>query len=142
MIIRRAYQCPCAEPGQDGSVSCGNCHGQGFLFIQEGNPIPDFAGVRLPDRDWFSWPDPNLPGNGPYPFALLPSESLIDPVAALARLGAKISPALTGDAPLDQYACVMCPGRACDCAETPFGSDAYFAKLDAIHGRNRGAGHE
>jgi hypothetical protein len=64
----------------------------------------------------------------------------LDPLAVLESLGGLISPALTGGGPLviDQYSCVLCPGRPCECAAIEFGSPAYFAKLDRAHGRNRG----
>lgn len=54
------------------------------------------------------------------------------------RLGAQWSPAIGRPGPLEITArdCVLCgPGRDCDCASTPFGSDEYFARLDALHGR-------
>jgi hypothetical protein len=66
-------------------------------------------------------------------------EVIADPLGVLQALGALISPALTGDAPLDQFACVLCgPSRPCDCASVEFGSTEYFARLDRAHGRQRG----
>ena len=66
----------------------------------------------------------------------------LDPVAALAvldSLGAERSPAFSRPGPLEFTSrdCVLCPGMECECASVEFGSDHYFAKLDAIHGRNR-----
>jgi hypothetical protein len=67
-----------------------------------------------------------------------PIDAVADPVGALAYLGAVVSPAVTGDAPLDQYACVLCRPAACNCAETEFGSPEYMAKIDRLHGPRRG----
>jgi hypothetical protein len=59
-----------------------------------------------------------------------------DPMDMLRRLNARISPALTGDAPLDSYSCVLCgPLTACICHTIEFGSNEYFARLDRAHGR-------
>jgi len=61
-----------------------------------------------------------------------------DPLAALASLGAKWSPAFTRPGPLEITArdCVLCgPDQDCDCASTPFGSLEYMAKIDRLHGR-------
>jgi hypothetical protein len=55
----------------------------------------------------------------------------------LDQLGAKWSPAFTRPGPLTITSrdCVLCPGMDCECADITFGSPRYFAKLDAIHGR-------
>jgi hypothetical protein len=68
-----------------------------------------------------------------------PIDAVADPVGALAYLGAVVSPAVTGDAPLDQYACVLCRPAPCNCAEIEFGSPEYMAKVDRLHGRRGGA---
>jgi len=62
-----------------------------------------------------------------------------NPITALDALGAKWSPAFSRPGPLTLTSrdCVLCPGMDCECADIEFGSDRYFAKLDAIHGRSK-----
>lgn len=71
--------------------------------------------------------------------SLRPIDAVADPVGALAYLGAVVSPAVTGAAPLDEYACVLCRPAACNCAEIEFGSPEYMARIDRLHGRRGGA---
>ena len=61
----------------------------------------------------------------------------MDEKRMLDSLGARWSPAFSRPGPLTITSrdCVLCPGMDCECADVEFGSDRYFAKLDAIHGR-------
>lgn len=62
----------------------------------------------------------------------------MDPLEVLDALGAVMSPALTRPGPLVITArdCVLCgPEQDCRCHEVKFGSEEYFARLDALHGR-------
>jgi hypothetical protein len=64
-------------------------------------------------------------------------EVLADPGAALEALGALTSPDLdayaSGTLDASRVRCVLCLSAPCACP--PFGSAAYFALLDARHGR-------
>ena len=59
------------------------------------------------------------------------------PAGALAALGAVWSPDFdayaSGQLPAGQVRCALCLHRPCDCPE--FGTPAYFALIDARHGR-------
>jgi hypothetical protein len=67
----------------------------------------------------------------------------VDPVTVLAELGAAWSPDFeayaSGRLSVAQIRCLMCEQAPCDCEALglTFGSDAYFARLDEIHGRRR-----
>jgi predicted dienelactone hydrolase len=60
-------------------------------------------------------------------------------VEAVNTLGAQWSPDVdayaAGQISAAQVRCVLCGHAPCDCP--PFGSDAYFAMLDRVHGRAR-----
>ena len=64
-----------------------------------------------------------------------------DPMTILAELGAVWSPDFaayaSGQIGIMQIRCLMCEAAPCDCEARglTFGSDAYFARLDEIHGR-------
>jgi hypothetical protein len=65
-----------------------------------------------------------------------------DPAEVLAVLGAVVSPAFSRPGPFVITArdCVLCgPERDCYCDQIKFGSAEYVARLDALHGRKRGA---
>jgi hypothetical protein len=61
---------------------------------------------------------------------------VIDPVAMLASLGAKVSPDLdayaAGEIDASQVRCVLCGFAPCRCPE--FGSPEYMALMDRLHG--------
>ena len=65
------------------------------------------------------------------------------PQGILKRLGAVVSPDLdayaSGRISAAEIRCLICRQAPCDCAGRglTFGSDAYFARLDEIHGRGR-----
>ena len=64
-----------------------------------------------------------------------------DPMAALEQLGAVWSPDFdayaSGELDVSQIRCLICGYAPCDCKAEglTFGSAAYFARLDELHGR-------
>jgi hypothetical protein len=65
----------------------------------------------------------------------------LDPREALEQLGAVWSPDLnayaSGELDASRVRCALCQLAPCQCP--PFGSAAYFAMLDRVHGRTRAA---
>jgi hypothetical protein len=68
-----------------------------------------------------------------------------DPAEILAELGAQWSPDFdayaSGTLPAHLVRCLMCESAPCECQARGlvFGSAAYFARLDAMHGRTPSA---
>ena len=66
-----------------------------------------------------------------------------DPRAILDQLGAKFSPDLdayaSGKLPVSGIRCLMCETAPCNCQARGlvFGSAAYFARIDEMHGHTR-----
>ncbi|WP_030439848.1 hypothetical protein [Actinoplanes subtropicus] len=62
-----------------------------------------------------------------------------NPVKTVNKLGAKWSPDFdayaSGRIRADQVRCVLCQHSPCNCP--PFGSDAYLALINKVHGRRR-----
>ena len=68
-----------------------------------------------------------------------------DPRGALEALGAAWSPDFdayaSGRLPVERVRCLMCESAPCECQARGlvFGSAAYFARMDAMHGRTPSA---